>query len=94
MNKSKNNITCFIPCACQTGGLLINGIELEYDEEPEYIWLFNLHTYNERPSLWQRIKDAFSILRGKKVYLDDMTLNKEGTIKLRDNCQEILDRWK
>jgi hypothetical protein len=44
-------------------------------------------------SLWQRFKFAVGFLVGKNIYMDDAILDHEGTTKLRDACQDALDRW-
>ena len=93
----RTQIDHFIPCGCYEGGLRIRGIEFEYTQvsESAYVYIFNLHSPLTYPplTLWQRLKFAIGFLFGKNLYMDDATLDHKGVTKLRDVCQDALDRW-
>jgi hypothetical protein len=90
----REQICHFIPCSCQAGGLLVRGIDFEYDDEPHSVYIYNVHTVGrDKLGFWQRIKDAWSILWGRNIRLDDAVIDKEGIIKFRDVCQDALNRW-
>lgn len=93
----RTRISKFIPCSCGIGCLQLHGIELESDPEHAYVHWFNLHTPNINPggpvSLWERFKYAVKVLFKRDYICDDLTLDHEGVMQLRDACQEALDRW-
>lgn len=96
--KPRTSVEHFVPCMCKSGGLLVTGIKTEYyeHEHDAYVFVYNVHTQNldsSYQSFWSRIKNAFRMLRGKTLYLDEATLYKDGVVKLRDACQDMLDRW-
>lgn len=89
----RTNIKHFIPCACSYGGLCVNGIYIEEDEE--YISIMHAHAYGIAwpCGIWNRIKNAWFILWGSTIFGDDSLLSKEGVEQLRNACQDALDRW-
>lgn len=94
----KTDIKKFIPCQCHAGGALLTGIDFcgvdESDSQTISIYIVHTAGVDENPpSIWQRIKDAWQVICGREFYTCDVILNKEGTKKLRDACQESLDRW-
>lgn len=91
--KTRTDIEHFIPCSCKVGGLIVNGIQV-VDMEG-IVSIYHVHTYGAAWSggFWQRIKNAWEILRGRTIMGDDSMLNHEGVTKLRDVCQDVLDRW-
>ena len=94
--KPRTEISHFIPCDCREGGILINGIAWDYERfsESAWIWLSIVHKGRlNKISFWQHLKYAFGFLFKKDLYFEDMTLNKEQIIKLKDVCQDALNRW-
>jgi hypothetical protein len=92
----REKVKHFIPCDCSQGGLMINGIEIDYDEKcPNILWFTNVHaagTYCER-SFFKRIKDIFGYIFGKSIHGEEVVLNHKAVKQLRDVCQDALNRW-
>jgi hypothetical protein len=71
----KENKTLFIPCSCKSEILVI-----EYDHEIEMadFAIYESHaSYNNKMSLWQRLRYIFQVLINKKPYTDQMMLDKK-----------------
>ena len=100
-------ITSFIKCGCEyCGGLIINGIEVDYHtldhgtDIPRSSYVnFNIVRVRDmaipHPTLWERIKSAWSILRNKDVSFlgDDIVLGHTGMVQLQNSCKVILENW-
>lgn len=72
---------------------MINGIDI--DEKEGYIRVSNVHTYGvaHPGGFWQRVKNAWSVLKGQTIYGDDALLGRDSVKLLRGICQNALDRW-
>ena len=69
----KENKTLFIPCSCKSEVLVI-----EYDHEIQLadLAIFENYTnYNNKMSLWQRLRYCHKVLFEKKPYSDQMVLD-------------------
>jgi len=90
---SRERVNHFIQCDCQSGGLLVHGIDLE--ENHCSVLFFNVHTYGTgtTPSFWTRVKDAWKILFAHDLRAEDVVLDHKGVIELRNACQDTLNRW-
>jgi hypothetical protein len=93
----RTQIHHFIPCNCPEGGMILHGIDFEFEEPiiPPLVYVYHVHSPGvfSMPTVWERIKNAWSFLFGKSIYLSDVILDGEGVIKLRDACQDALNRW-
>jgi hypothetical protein len=70
----KENKTLFIPCCCKSEILVI-----EYDHEintADFAIFENYTNYNNKMSLWQRLRYCYKILFEKKPYTDQILLDK------------------
>lgn len=70
----KENKTLFIPCSCKSEILMI-----EYDHKHSIAELSiyeNYIGYNNKLSLWQRIRYCYQVIFCKKPYADQITLDR------------------
>lgn len=87
----------FIECDCHDCGMLCRGIDVFYEEfsgSKAIVWFSIMNGHKSgKPSLWQRIKDAWQFIRGDKVYDAEIVLKKEELEKLSAFCSDALSRW-
>ena len=100
------NVNKFIKCQCgHCGGILVEGIDIDYYET---LWKKGTATAfvqigpvkkafygGYKPTLWERIKAAWSVFRGKEanLYYDDIVLCKEGVQELQQVCTDLVEHW-
>lgn len=84
----KENKTLFIPCGCRSEILVI-----EYNHETglaNFAIYEHPISYKYKLSVWQRLSYCYRILFNKKLYADQITLNKEQLKELKQ-FMHILD---
>jgi len=88
VNTMKYEEQVSVICSCLSEILVVNKFTWEsntdknlVDEEFNFAIFVQGH-YHSKPSFWQRLKYAYWHIRTGKIYLDELTLNKEETFKL------------
>jgi len=89
----RTQINHFIPCDCTEGGVIIRGIEIDYEPPVPLVFFLIAHAGDRAPSFWERIQYAFKFLGKGRVYTEEFILNGPGVVAMRDACQDALDRW-
>lgn len=92
----RHEINHFIECSCQAGGVLVTGIDFQGSEEGhEIVTIAIIHKMGmDIPlSFWRRLVGAWDILWGREISTCDVVLGHSGVTRLRDACQDSLDRW-
>lgn len=98
-NKNNNSFEAFIRCSCERCGLLIDGIDFDFEDYGVggfvKIWMAREAGFNNDPwaNIWQRLKIAWDVFRGRRWYINDMVLGREGVQELHAACQTALDMW-
>lgn len=70
----KINKTFFIPCECKNQ---ILSIEYDHLSNTAHLVIYeNQASYRNKLSLWQRLKYCYQIAVNKKLYADQISLNK------------------
>ena len=89
----ENKTSHFIPCDCREGGLMIQGIEIDLEPPVPLVYFLIVHAGDRMPSLWERIKNAFKLLRKGRIYTEEVILNGSGVNQLWDAVEDIMDKW-
>lgn len=90
----------FYQCKCFTHVLhVIRGIDVDYEKKEHYnvdiyLSMFHYGTENHKPTLKEKLRHCWKILKTGKNYEDNIILSLEDTKKLSKDLAELCDEAK
>lgn len=92
-NEDKDEKKIFVECSCRTHGFEVSRFK---DDDTVYLSLYTSNFYFKQDKffarLWKKVKNIFSIIRGKEYRLDETVLTLEevdGFIKALEKMKVV-----
>lgn len=88
----KGEVDKFISCSCSLEVLRVNYMIEDDNGDPGWFEISILNSITNKPTLWQRVRMIWQILRTGTPYTDAICLEPEGVKKLKIITEEYLEQ--
>lgn len=92
INIKYNTKKLLLPCDCMGSCRIIKFEYFEFDDYDKdlIIEMYRKHGYENKYTLWERIKfSIYFLFKGKRLYSDDICLNRDSIEELKDFINSI-----